>query len=67
MTLTLCLRLSAIVVLIAGCGIDPGATDVACDWAAPIRPSHADQLTEDTARQILIHNEIGVRICGWRP
>jgi hypothetical protein len=67
MRLRSCLRLSVIAVLIAGCGIDPGATDVACDWAAPIRPSRADQLTEDTARQILIHNETGARICGWRP
>jgi len=38
-----------------------------CDWAEPIRPSRADQLSEGTARQILTHNETGAAICGWRP
>jgi hypothetical protein len=38
-----------------------------CDWAEPIRPSRADQLTPGTQRQILAHNEIGAKICGWQP
>ncbi|SIO36179.1 hypothetical protein SAMN05444722_1671 [Rhodovulum sp. ES.010] len=46
---------------LAGCEIR------SCDWANPIRPSSADQLTEGTRRQILTHNETGARLCGWRP
>jgi hypothetical protein len=67
MRLRSCLRLSAIAVWIAGCGIDPGAPDTACDWTAPIRPSRGDHLTEGTARQILTHNETGAALCGWQP
>lgn len=38
-----------------------------CDWAEPIRPSRADVLTDGTLEQIVAHNEIGERLCGWRP
>ena len=51
-------------VSLAGCGISFGAD---CDWAAPIRPSRADQLTPGTQRQILAHNETGSKLCGWQP
>ena len=66
MTLRLCLMLSVIAVFLAGCATDRGAT-FECDWAAPIRPSRTDQLSDRTARQILIHNETGARLCGWQP
>ena len=62
----LCLRLSVIAVLTTGCATDPGVIS-GCDWAEPIRPSQADQLSEGTARQILTHNETGAALCGWRP
>ena len=65
MTLRLCLMLNAIAVFLAGCATEPGAS-FECDWAEPIRPSQADQLTDGTARQILNHNETGARLCGWR-
>ena len=58
--------MSVIVVLTAGCGID-GLDPSDCDWAKPIRPSRADQLSDGTARQILVHNETGAELCGWRP
>lgn len=38
-----------------------------CDVSAPIRPSTTDQLTEGTARQLLVHNQFGATTCGWRP
>jgi hypothetical protein len=60
--------LIATVALIAGCATEylrPG--QMVCDWAAPIRPSRADQLTDGTARQILTHNETGARLCGGQP
>lgn len=53
--------------LTAGCAIDPTRDRDACDWAAPIRPSRADVLSEGTLAQIVTHNEIGARLCGWRP
>ena len=49
---------------LAGCGISFGAD---CDWAEPILPSRADQLTPGTQRQILAHNEVGSKLCGWQP
>jgi len=35
--------------------------------AEPIRPSHADKLTDGTARQILAHDLKGAKLCGWAP
>ena len=53
--------------LTAGCGIDPRALREDCDWGEPIRPSRHDVLSEGTLSQIVVHNEIGARLCGWRP
>ncbi len=66
------LRLPALlcvtVALLAGCATEhPRPGQMVCDWAEPIRPSRADQLTDGTARQILAHNETGARLCGWQP
>ena len=55
------------IALTAGCAIDPGRYRDACDWAEPIRPSRSDVLTDGTLAQIVAHNEIGERLCGWRP
>ena len=54
--------MSALAASMAGC-----ATSDPCGWAEPIRPSRADVLTEGTRDQVLVHNETGARICGWRP
>lgn len=45
-----------------GPAIELGATE--CDWARPILVSREDVLTMETARQILVHNEIWASICG---
>lgn len=42
------------------------------DWCAsnrPIRPTAADTetLSEGTARQLLEHNRMGAKTCGWKP
>lgn len=53
-------------VLPTGCaGLGP-VIDGGCAWSRPIYVSAADALTEDTAAQVLAHNETGARICGWR-
>lgn len=67
MTLKPLILLIAIAALTAGCGIDRRFLHEDCDWAQPIRPSRADVLSENTKSQILAHNEIGARLCGWRP
>lgn len=36
-----------------------------CLLAEPIRPSVDDVLTEGTAQQILVHNNIGAAHCSW--
>ena len=53
--------------LSAGCAIEPQAIGDACDWAAPIRPSRQDMLSDQTRAQIIAHNEIGAALCGWLP
>jgi hypothetical protein len=61
------IALSLSAALTAGCAIDPTRDRDDCDWAAHIRPSRADVLSEGTLAQIVTHNEIGARLCGWRP
>lgn len=58
-TMLLCAML-----LMSGCAT---ITKNSCDWAAPIRPSVSDHLTDGTARQILEHNLTGQKLCGWKP
>jgi hypothetical protein len=53
--------------LTAGCATDLWAPRDDCDWAEPIRPSRDDVLTDGTLAQIVAHNEVGARLCGWRP
>nr|DAH61296.1 MAG TPA: hypothetical protein [Caudoviricetes sp.] len=36
-----------------------------CDAANPIYVSREDFMTEETERQLLIHNTIGERLCEW--
>ncbi len=46
-----------------------GCVSSTCDWGKPIRPTmeELDVLTEETQRQIDIHNETGEAICNWKP
>ena len=53
--------------LTAGCAINPRSLRDDCDWTAPIRPSRQDVLSDNTLAQIVAHNEIGARLCGWQP
>lgn len=36
-----------------------------CQVAKPILIDKDDQLTDQTARQILEHNRTGKKLCGW--
>ena len=67
MTFKQLIALSLSVGLTAGCAIDPPGLRPDCDWAAPIRPSHRDVLSEHTLAQIVAHNEVGAMLCGWMP
>lgn len=47
-----------LVVVLAGCTpATPVVVDTGCDWARPILIGDGDQITDRTAREILIHNE----------
>ena len=67
MTFRVLIRLILSTGLTAGCAIDPRDLRDDCDWAEPIRPSRQDVLTDITLAQIVAHNEIGARLCGWVP
>ena len=65
-----CKTLTALIlsaVLTAGCAIDPRSVYDDCDWAEPIRPTRQDVLSDVTLAQIVAHNEVGARLCGWQP
>lgn len=54
--------------LLSGCATTGAGTDTACLLFRPIYISKTDILSDGTARQILIHDEVGERVCGWeRP
>ncbi|NRP31848.1 hypothetical protein XMV209_003123 [Aliiroseovarius sp. xm-v-209] len=64
-----CKTLTALILsaaLTAGCAINPRSMHEDCDWAEPIRPSRQDVLSDVTLAQIVAHNEVGARLCGWR-
>ena len=64
-----CRTLTALILsagLTAGCGIDPAVMYDDCDWSEPIRLSRQDVLSDPTLAQIVAHNEVGARLCGWR-
>lgn len=68
------MRFATLLVLISTAALTAGCVTTAprpirsdCDWAEPIRPSREDVLTDGTLAQIVAHNEVGERICGWRP
>ncbi|HEP6279542.1 hypothetical protein [Burkholderia vietnamiensis] len=41
--------------------------DTSCEWARPIYVSKTDVLSDDTARQILAHDQAGALHCNWKP
>jgi hypothetical protein len=51
---------------INGCVIKPQPAGVLfCDAATPLYISRDDLMTEETEREVLFHNMIGERLCGW--
>lgn len=54
----------ACLMLLSGCASGGAGIDACGPWR-PILVSRSDVLTENTARQILAHNEAGARLCRW--
>lgn len=52
-------------ILLSACETVGRVTDSLCVVSDPIYISNDDILTEQTARQILTHNEVGAELCGW--
>ena len=55
-----------VVILLMGCASGSVGVDACGPWQ-PIYVGQADVLTVETGRQVLAHNEVGARLCGWRP
>jgi hypothetical protein len=48
----------------SGCATNgPAIVDTGCSWVRPIMVSKSDVLTDETAREILTHNEAWSAIC----
>ena len=58
----------ALLLLLAGCGTQSYQGDF-CLLATPLRPNGAawDVADQSFKQQIVLHNETGVELCGWRP
>lgn len=58
----------ALALLVSGC-THGRATDTGCAAFRTIYLTSAeiDMLTDESAAQVLAHNETGARLCGWRP
>lgn len=50
---------------LTGCEIRRPEGLLFCDLASPIYISREDTLTQESKRQILAHDIIGERVCGW--
>lgn len=53
-----------VLLLLTGCWTSGPVTDGACGWVKPVYISRNDVLTDETARQILVHNETWEATCG---
>lgn len=51
--------------LLTGCVIKQHQSLSFCETASPIYISRDDVLTQETKRQILAHDVVGERVCGW--
>lgn len=51
--------------LLTGCVIKQPQGLLFCEIASPIYISRDDALTQETKRQILAHDIVGERVCGW--
>lgn len=61
------LMLPAMLIL-SGCANDgPASSQAFCSIAKPTYLSKDDKLTPATLRKILGDNEIGAKLCGWKP
>lgn len=50
---------------LSGCAAN-GSADSFCLVAKPIYFAPADRMSERTERAIIVHNEKGASICGWK-
>lgn len=51
-------------VLLSAC-TSTTATDDWCSKDSVIRVSKDDSFTPGTARQIILHNDVGIQVCKW--
>lgn len=53
----------------SGCADGPVTRTGACDVFRPIHPTapDTDLISDQLVSQLLVHNQTGSRLCGWRP
>lgn len=60
------IALAALIVLAACTQTTRGSY---CAIAKPDRPTQAeiDKMSDERVKELLVRNEIGAKLCGWRP
>lgn len=51
---------------VSGCAEKINTAPSFCTVGRAIYISEEDKLSDETARQILYHDELGERLCGWK-
>lgn len=66
---TLVLTSAALLTLSVVSGCEHGSVSDACLSFAPIYPTvgEVDRLSDSLVYQIIEHNSVGQRLCGWSP
>lgn len=59
--------LPAMLSLLTMCASGPDHSQTFCTAGRPIYLSKDDKLTKETSRAIIGHNEVGAKLCGWKP
>ena len=55
--------------VLVGCATAFKTAALFCDHAEAIRPTKADVelISDSLVAQLTRHNEVGARLCGWKP
>ena len=68
-TMRLLLEILGVIVIggmLVSCQSSPPTEQAFCSAARPIYIKKSDKLTLETTREIVGHNELGQRLCGWQ-
>lgn len=55
-----------LILMLIGCSSNQPVASEFCAVAKPIYLAQADDLTVETLKEIIGHNETGRKLCGWK-